>query len=43
MDPASLICMNICIFTCCRYWLTDLQTKVADECVQLHGGAGIKR
>jgi long-chain-acyl-CoA dehydrogenase len=23
-----------------KYWLTDLQTKVADECVQLHGGAG---
>lgn len=23
-----------------RYWLTDLQGKVADECVQLHGGWG---
>lgn len=23
-----------------KYWLTDLQCKVADECVQLHGGAG---
>lgn len=23
-----------------KYWLTDLQNKVADECVQLHGGAG---
>mmetsp|Transcript_10948 Transcript_10948/g.17844 ORF Transcript_10948/g.17844 Transcript_10948/m.17844 type:complete len:427 (+) Transcript_10948:78-1358(+) len=23
-----------------KYWLTDLQSKVADECVQLHGGAG---
>lgn len=23
-----------------KYWLTDLQGKVADECVQLHGGAG---
>ena len=20
-----------------KYWLTDLQSKVADECVQLHG------
>lgn len=24
----------------CKYWLTDLQFKVADECVQLHGGYG---
>jgi long-chain-acyl-CoA dehydrogenase len=23
-----------------KYWLTDLQSKVADECVQMHGGAG---
>lgn len=23
-----------------KYWLTDLQMKVADQCVQLHGGAG---
>lgn len=23
-----------------KYWLTDLQGKVADECVQLHGGSG---
>ncbi len=23
-----------------KYWLTDLQSKVADACVQLHGGAG---
>lgn len=23
-----------------RYWLTDLQGKVVDECLQLHGGAG---
>ncbi|MEM8785750.1 MAG: acyl-CoA dehydrogenase family protein, partial [Pseudomonadota bacterium] len=23
-----------------KYWLTDLQCKVADECVQLHGGYG---
>jgi len=23
-----------------KYWLSDLQQKVADECVQLHGGAG---
>lgn len=23
-----------------KYWCTDLQTKVADGCVQLHGGAG---
>jgi alkylation response protein AidB-like acyl-CoA dehydrogenase len=23
-----------------RYWLTDLQGKVVDECVQLHGGWG---
>ncbi len=24
----------------CKYWLTDMQCKVADECVQLHGGYG---
>lgn len=23
-----------------KYWLTDLQCKVADECVQIHGGYG---
>lgn len=23
-----------------KYWLTDLQSKIADECVQMHGGAG---
>jgi acyl-CoA dehydrogenase len=23
-----------------KYWTTDLQCKVMDECVQLHGGAG---
>jgi alkylation response protein AidB-like acyl-CoA dehydrogenase len=23
-----------------KYWLTDLQNEVADECVQLHGGYG---
>ena len=23
-----------------KYWATDLQNKVADECLQLHGGAG---
>ena len=23
-----------------KYWLTDLQGKVADECLQLHGGYG---
>ena len=23
-----------------KYWLTDLQNKVADDCVQLHGGWG---
>jgi long-chain-acyl-CoA dehydrogenase len=23
-----------------KYWLTDLQSKVADECLQMHGGAG---
>ena len=23
-----------------KYWLSDLQGKVIDECVQLHGGAG---
>lgn len=23
-----------------KYWMTDLQVKVADECVQLHGGWG---
>ncbi len=24
----------------CKYWLTDLQGKAADECLQLHGGYG---
>ncbi|MCL4676253.1 MAG: acyl-CoA dehydrogenase, partial [Pararhodobacter sp.] len=24
----------------CKYWLTDLQCAVLDECVQLHGGYG---
>jgi alkylation response protein AidB-like acyl-CoA dehydrogenase len=24
----------------CKYWLSDLQCKVADECVQIHGGYG---
>ncbi|MFN3953581.1 MAG: acyl-CoA dehydrogenase family protein [Pararhodobacter sp.] len=24
----------------CKYWLTDLQCQVIDECVQLHGGYG---
>lgn len=24
----------------CKYWLTDLQSSVADECLQLHGGYG---
>ena len=24
----------------CKYWLSDLQFKVADECLQLHGGYG---
>lgn len=24
----------------CKYWLTDLQCKVLDECLQLHGGYG---
>lgn len=23
-----------------KYWVTDLHSKVADECLQLHGGAG---
>jgi acyl-CoA dehydrogenase len=23
-----------------KYWCSDLQCKVMDECVQLHGGAG---
>ena len=23
-----------------KYWCTDLQCKVMDECVQLHGGSG---
>lgn len=23
-----------------KYWCTDLQNKVADDCVQLHGGWG---
>jgi acyl-CoA dehydrogenase len=23
-----------------KYWCTDLQCKVVDECVQLHGGYG---
>ena len=25
-----------------KYWTTDLQCKVMDECVQLHGGYGFK-
>ena len=24
----------------CKYWLSDLQCQVLDECVQLHGGYG---
>jgi acyl-CoA dehydrogenase len=24
----------------CKYWVTDLECKVMDECVQLHGGYG---
>ena len=24
----------------CKYWLTDLQCRVIDECLQLHGGYG---
>ena len=24
----------------CKYWLADLQCRVIDECVQLHGGCG---
>jgi acyl-CoA dehydrogenase len=24
----------------CKYWITDLEGKVMDECVQLHGGYG---
>ena len=24
----------------CKYWLTDMQNKVLDECLQLHGGYG---
>jgi len=24
----------------CKYWLTDLQCEVLDDCVQLHGGSG---
>ena len=24
----------------CKYWLTDLQGKAADDCLQLHGGYG---
>ena len=23
-----------------KYWLTDLQNKIVDECLQLHGGYG---
>ena len=23
-----------------KYWLTDLQGKIVDQCLQLHGGAG---
>lgn len=26
-----------------KYWTTDLQCKVIDECVQLHGGYGYMR
>jgi acyl-CoA dehydrogenase len=25
-----------------KYWVTDLECKVMDECVQLHGGYGYK-
>jgi alkylation response protein AidB-like acyl-CoA dehydrogenase len=24
----------------CKYWLTDLQCRVIDDCLQLHGGYG---
>jgi acyl-CoA dehydrogenase len=24
----------------CKYWVTDLECRVMDECVQLHGGYG---
>ncbi len=24
----------------CKYWVTDLRCKIADQCVQLHGGWG---
>jgi acyl-CoA dehydrogenase len=23
-----------------KYWVTDLQNKIVDECLQLHGGYG---
>ena len=26
----------------CKYWTTDLQCKVLDECVQLHGGCDLR-
>ena len=26
-----------------KYWTTDLQCKVIDECLQLHGGYGYMR
>ena len=38
INQSSIQCSHY--FLPYRYWLTDLQSKVADDCVQLHGGAG---
>lgn len=27
----------------CKYWLTDMEAKVLDQCVQMHGGYGFMR
>ncbi|MFD2675876.1 acyl-CoA dehydrogenase family protein [Camelimonas lactis] len=27
----------------CKYWLTDVEAKVLDQCVQMHGGYGFMR
>ena len=32
--------LDTAIASMAKYWTTDLQCKVMDECVQLHGGAG---
>ncbi len=32
LDPATV--------SMAKYWVTDLQCKIIDECLQLHGGYG---